>query len=73
MGDMGKWLMVAGAALFVLGALVALGGRLPWFGSLPGDVTVQRGNVTLFMPCATMIVVSVLLTVVLNVIARLFR
>ena len=53
--------------------LFALGGRLPWFGSLPGDVTVQRGNMTVYMPCATMIVVSVLLTIVLNVVARLFR
>jgi hypothetical protein len=73
MGDMGKWLMIAGAVIFVAGALVALGGRLPWFGHLPGDVTVQRGNVTVYMPCATMIIVSVLLTVVLNVVARLFR
>lgn len=73
MGDMGKWLMIAGAAIFAAGALFALGGRLPWFGSLPGDVTVQRGNATLYMPCATMILVSVLLTVVLNVVARLFR
>jgi hypothetical protein len=73
MGDMGKWLMIAGTVIFAVGALFALGGRLPWFGNLPGDVTVQRGNMTVYMPCATMIVVSVLLTVVLNVVARLFK
>lgn len=73
MSDMGRLLMIAGAVIFAVGALFLLGGRLPWFGNLPGDVRVQRGNFTLFMPCATMIIVSVLLTVVLNVVARLFR
>lgn len=71
--EMGRWLMLAGGALFVVGVLVWLGGRLPWFGNLPGDIVVKRDNFTLYMPLGTMLLLSVLLTIVLNVIARLFR
>lgn len=73
MTEMGRLLMFIGGGLFFVGLLIAFGGRLPWFGSLPGDITVQRGNFTLFMPITSMIVVSLLLTLVLNVIIRLFR
>ena len=44
------------------------GGRLGWFGHLPGDIHV--GNV--YIPLATSAVVSIVLTLVLNLIARLF-
>lgn len=73
MGELGRWMMLAGGALFVVGALVWLGGRLPWFGNLPGDIVVRRDNFTLYAPLGTMLLLSVLLTIVLNVIARLFR
>lgn len=72
-GDLGRLLMIAGVALFVMGALLWLGGRLPWFGNLPGDVVVKRDNFTLYAPLGTMILVSVLLTILLNVIGRWFR
>ena len=73
MSEMGRWLMLAGGALLVVGVLVWLGGRLPWFGNLPGDIVVKRDNFTLYAPLGTMLLLSVLLTIVLNVIARLFR
>ena len=73
MGEMGRWMMFAGGALFVMGMLVWLGGRLPWFGNLPGDIVVKRDNFTLYAPLGTMLLISVLLTIALNVIGRLFR
>lgn len=72
-GEMGRWMMFAGGALFVVGVLFWLGGRLPWFGNLPGDIVVKRDNFTLYAPLGTMLLISVLLTIALNVIGRLFR
>jgi hypothetical protein len=73
MGDLGRMLMFAGAGLFVVGALLFLAGRIPGLGNLPGDITVQRGNFTLYAPIGTMIVVSIVLTLIVNVIARWWR
>ena len=57
----------------MLGLILVLAGRIPGLGQLPGDITIQRGNFTLFAPITTMIIVSVLLTLVLNLLARFFR
>ena len=73
MDDIGRAIMVAGGALFLVGLLLVLSGRLPGLGNLPGDITIQRDNITLYMPCGTMIVVSVVLTLVLNLISRFWR
>jgi hypothetical protein len=73
MGDLGRLLMVAGAGIFVLGLLVTLAGRIPGFGQLPGDITIQRQNFTLYAPIGTMIVVSIILTLVLNLLSRFWR
>ncbi len=73
MSDIGRLLMIAGGGLFALGLILVLAGRIPGFGHLPGDITIQRDNFTLYAPLGTMIVVSVILTLVLNLIARFWR
>jgi hypothetical protein len=73
MADIGRLLMIAGGGLFVVGLLLVLGARVPGFGYLPGDIHVQRENFTFYAPIGTMIVVSVVLTVLLNLVARLWR
>jgi hypothetical protein len=62
MGDFGKMLMLLGAVTFALGALLALAGRLPWFGRLPGDIVVERGPVTFYFPIVTCVIVSIALS-----------
>lgn len=42
-------------------------------GRLPGDIRIQRGNLTVYFPLATMILLSIGLTIVLNLIARFFK
>ncbi len=64
---MGRLLIAAGLVLVVLGVIVLIAGRLP---RLPGDVVVQRPNVTVYVPLGTMILVSLVLTFLLNVLLR---
>jgi hypothetical protein len=70
----GKWIVLIGLGLAVLGGLVWLAGRvgLP-LGRLPGDINIQNGNFSFYFPCASSIVISLLLTILLNVAVRLLR
>jgi hypothetical protein len=73
LSEMGKWLVLAGMGLALLGGLIWLLGRVPFLGRLPGDINIQVGNISCFAPIVTMILLSVILTIVLNVLLRLFQ
>lgn len=67
---LGPVLVAAGLLLVVVG-LLAWSGGLGWFGRLPGDVRIERGNVRIYVPIASMLLVSLALTAVLYVVRRL--
>jgi len=70
----GKWIVVIGLGVAALGALVWLAGRLGLpLGRLPGDFRLGQGPVTAYFPCATSILISLVLTVLLNLVVRLFN
>ncbi|ABY33561.1 MAG TPA: DUF2905 domain-containing protein [Chloroflexus aurantiacus] len=73
MTELGRWLIGAGVILVVIGLVVLAAGRLPWLGRLPGDILIERDNLTIFIPLGTMLVVSLILTVIANLIARWWR
>lgn len=71
MNGLAKLLMAIGALLFAAGALIwGIGALFPSLGRLPGDLTVVRKNVTIFFPFTTMIIVSIALTIILNLLGR---
>jgi len=70
---MGYMLLELGALLILLGGLLLLMGKIPGLGHLPGDIRIQKGNFSCFFPLGTMIVVSLILTLLLNLIIRLWR
>lgn len=68
---MGKLLILAGLTLVVLGALLTGGPKLPFHpGRLPGDLWIERGRLTFVFPVATCLVLSLLLTLLLNLFSR---
>jgi len=69
-GSTGVVFVIVGAALVFIGVLALVGG-LAWFGRLPGDIHMASGNVRLFAPLVSMVVVSVVLTLILNILVRL--
>ena len=73
LSGVGRVLIATGLVLAALGGLLLLAPRIPGFdrlGRLPGDIVVERGPVTIFVPLVSSIVISVLLTIVLNLIFR---
>lgn len=71
--DIGKALIIIGLVVLIIGVLVALSPRIPLLGRLPGDLSLHRGEHHVFIPIATCILLSIGLTVVVNVVLRLFK
>ncbi|HEY3195840.1 MAG TPA: DUF2905 domain-containing protein [Candidatus Dormibacteraeota bacterium] len=66
MADAGRMLLLVGILLALVGGALLLFGRF----QLPGDLTFRSGNVTFYIPIATSIILSIILTVVLNFLFR---
>ncbi|MCC6458455.1 MAG: DUF2905 domain-containing protein [Caldilineaceae bacterium] len=73
MADLGRLLMITGGGLLLLGLILMLAGRIPGLGQLPGDISIERGNFRVYAPLGTMVVLSVILTIVINIVARMMR
>lgn len=64
---MGKLILLFGLVLVLLGlVLIYAPWLLGWFGHLPGDIRIERGNGTFLFPFTSMIIVSVVLTILIN-------
>jgi len=66
---MSRFLIIVGLALVVVGML------WPWLrrfglGRLPGDILMQRGNFTVYVPITTCLVVSIVISVIVRLIDR---
>jgi hypothetical protein len=70
LNDIGKWLIISGVILVILGAVAILAGKVPWLGRLPGDLYIQRPNFTFFFPLTTSILLSVVLSLILYLLFR---
>ena len=67
--EVGRVILVIGIVLVIVGALSVLGVRLP-FGRLPGDIAIEGDRGGFYFPLGTMIVISIVLSVLLNVVLR---
>ena len=70
--NLGAVLVVVGVVVVVVGAL-AMAGALSWFGRLPGDIRIEGERTRLYVPIVSMLLVSLVLTVVVNVVLRWWR
>jgi hypothetical protein len=67
----GKLLIIAGVVLLALGLIVNYAPWLiNWFGKLPGDIRLEDDNKMVFIPITSMIVVSIVLTIIVNLFFR---
>lgn len=71
--DTGKWVMIAGVIIILAGVIIYFfHDKLHWIGRLPGDIRVEKENFRFYFPITTMILFSLLLTIIIQVIKRLF-
>jgi membrane protein implicated in regulation of membrane protease activity len=68
--EIGKLLIIIGGFIVVVGLVLVLGLRIPFLGRLPGDISVDRGNVHFYFPIVTCLVLSLVLTLLLNLFFR---
>ena len=69
--ELGKWLIIGGLVLALTGVVIWLLGHLPFLGNLPGDIHIQTQNVSCFIPLVSMIIISVIATIILNIVIRI--
>ena len=67
---LGWALVVLGVVILVTGLVIVLGPRIPILGHLPGDIVIQRDNVTILIPLGTMLVVSLVVSAILALLNR---
>jgi hypothetical protein len=69
----GKYILLIGIVIVGIGILVYFfHDYLKWIGRLPGDIRIERENFRFYFPLATMIVLSLLVTVIINIFKRFF-
>ena len=73
MKSLGMLLLVVGCITAVVGLVLLVAPKIPWLGNLPGDIHYRGKNSEFHFPVVTCIVVSIVLTVVVNAVLRSFR
>lgn len=74
MENIGRYLILGGIILVIVGGLLYFGGKLGLpLGRLPGDIRIERDGGGFYFPIATSLLISILLTVLLNIALRIFR
>jgi hypothetical protein len=68
--EIGRLLIVLGVVIVLAGGVLLLAGRIPWLGRLPGDIVIRRDHVTFYFPIVTSVILSIVLTLVLNLFRR---
>jgi hypothetical protein len=63
-----KLLIIGGIVMIIVGLLWSVGGKFFNLGKLPGDIAIEKGNVKVYFPIVTCIVISVLLSIIMYVI-----
>jgi len=70
MADIGRTLVGLGVVLIILVLALILAGRIPFLGRLPGDIHIRWGAAEIYIPLATCLLLSLLATLILNLLVR---
>ncbi|HKY60069.1 MAG TPA: DUF2905 family protein [Gemmatimonadota bacterium] len=70
MGGLARFLILFGVISIAVGLILLAGHRIPLLGRLPGDFLFRTGSATIYIPLATSLLLSLVLTILLNVLWR---
>lgn len=62
--ELGKYLIIFGILIVVIGIVITFWGKIPFIGKLPGDIKIEKENFTFYFPIMTSIALSVILTLI---------
>ena len=65
-GEWGRVILITGIGLSLLGLAMIVAEKIPGIGKLPGDILIRRGNFTFYFPLVTSLLISLILTLLLN-------
>ena len=66
----GKFLVIIGTTIVIIGLVLLWGPKIPFLGKLPGDIYIRKGNISFYFPLATCILISVILTLIFTFLRR---
>ncbi len=69
-GELGRWLVMMGIVIALVGVVLLFADRIPWLGRLPGDIRIERGNWRFYAPLGTSLLVSIILSLLLALFRR---
>ena len=70
MRELGKFLVVAGTVIILLGAILWSGFAPTWLGRLPGDIRIEREHSVFYFPIVTCIIISIVLSLLFSIFRR---
>jgi hypothetical protein len=72
--ETGKWIILVGAAIVLLGVIIYFfHDKLHWIGRLPGDIRVEKENARFYFPITTLLLLSVIGSILLRFIKRFLQ
>jgi hypothetical protein len=68
MEGLGKVLLIVGGIIVILGLILVFSHHIPFLGKLPGDIFVKKDGFSFYFPIVTLLILSILITIIVNVI-----
>ncbi|MBN2224405.1 MAG: DUF2905 domain-containing protein [Deltaproteobacteria bacterium] len=63
-------LVVIGLVIVLMGGVLLLSGKIPFFGRLPGDIMVKREHFTIYFPIVSMLIISAVISIILFLVRK---
>lgn len=73
MKSIGLSIIITGVVIIIIGLTFMLHDKVPFFGKLPGDISIKGKNTSFFFPVTTCIILSIIISIILNIISKLFK
>lgn len=68
--QLGRFLIIAGFLIVIIGAVIMLWDKIPFLGKLPGDIIIKRKNFTFYFPIVTSILLSIIISLILYLLRK---
>ena len=71
MQSTGKFLIITGIVIIIAGIILTFYGRIPFLGKLPGDISIKGKNYSVYIPIATSLLISLIISLIFYIVSKL--